>query len=398
MLDVSQGLAGPFAAMRLGDAGADVIKIEPVCGDSSRVMGPPFVDGESAVFLSINRNKRSLALDLGQPQGRDVLRLLCATADILIEDWGPGQAEAGGLSYDELRTTNPGLIWCSITPFGETGPMADLPGAEVVVQAMSDYMNSLGRMGDAPIRMGTDAANLNTGITASQAVTAALLARLRGGVGQRVSVSMLGTLLHLRGVQWTCMNNPDEWFGLYNDHYTRSPDHGYRTKDGRVYWGLRRGGSEDWKRLLAESGMDKHRNDPRFAEDGKDVHSWGRYAPEVKPLWEEAFIEKGLTRDDVIKLVLAVKGDAVPFSDYPTLDADEQVRQRGLFIDVEHPNTGTFRAVIPAWRFSDTPASVRLAPPSIGQHTREVLAAAGCDRARIDDLWAKGVVSGPQPT
>src|SRR3954471_6676111 len=202
IVDLTQGLCGPFGSMRLGDAGAEVIKIEPLSGDSARGMGPPFIGNESAVYLSLNRNKKSLALDLQKPEGQDIVRRLGAQADVFLEDLGPGEAEKLGLGYEDLQKLNPKLVYCSISAFGEAGPLRDLPGAELVIQAMADYTNSLGRIGEPPVRLGTDVASLNPGIFASQAVTAALFHRVRTGEGQRVAVSMLGTLLHMRGIMW----------------------------------------------------------------------------------------------------------------------------------------------------------------------------------------------------
>src|SRR5581483_5621491 len=234
VIDLTQGLCGPFGSMRLGDAGAEVIKIEPLTGDSSRVMGPPFLGDQSAVFLALNRNKKSVALDVHTSEGQELVRRLVTEADVVLEDLGPGQAEKLGLGYDALQKLNPKLVYCAISAFGEEGPLRDLPGAEFVVQAMADYTNSLGRIGEPPVRLGSDVASLNTGIFASQAVTAALFHRARKGEGQRVAVSMLGTLLHMRGIMWTSMSDPDEWYGFHLDHYTKPPDHGYKTKDGHV--------------------------------------------------------------------------------------------------------------------------------------------------------------------
>jgi crotonobetainyl-CoA:carnitine CoA-transferase CaiB-like acyl-CoA transferase len=392
ILDLTQGLCGPFAAMRLGDSGMEVIKVEPLEGDASRTMGPPFVGHESATFLSLNRNKKSIALDFESAEGIAIVRKLISNVDVVLEDWGPARLVALGLDYEDLMRTYPGLVWCSITAFGETGPMCELPGSELVVQALSDYPNSLGELGSEPVRMGTDAANMNCAIFASQGITAALFHKIRSGQGQRVCVSQLGALLHTRGLMWTAQSEPDDWFGLFNDHYTRGPDYGYRTKNGPVYWGLRRGDSEDWDRLLMELGMLEYLDDPRFANFGRNATSIGRYGPEVKPIWEHAFNEKDLRREQVIELILSVKGDAVPFADYATLLRHPQIAELEIVVDIERPTDGTFKAIGPVWRFSDTPAKISRPPPKLGQHTTEILASAGFENDDALRAIASGAV------
>jgi crotonobetainyl-CoA:carnitine CoA-transferase CaiB-like acyl-CoA transferase len=395
IVDLTQGLCGPFGSMRLGDAGAEVIKIEPLAGDFSRAMGPPFIGNESAVFLSLNRNKKSVALDLHKPEGQEIVRQLVTTADVLIEDLGPGEAEKLGLGYNTLRTLNPKLIYCAINAFGEEGPLRNMPGAELVVQAMADYTHSLGRIGEAPVRLGTDVASLNTGIFASQAVTAGLFHRARKGEGQRVSVSMLGTLLHMRGIMWTAMTDPDDWYGFHLDHYIKPPDHGYKTKDGHVYFGLRRGNSEDWDRLLISLGMVESLSDSRFAGFGRDATSIGRYAAEVKPLWEQGF--KEMTNEEVVQRIHDFNGDAVPFMEYPQLLSHPQIHALNIVQELDHPTAGKFKTIGPVWRFSDTPAKIQSPPPLLGQHTKEVLEKLGVSREERHRLENLGIVGKPSP-
>src|SRR6266849_4021873 len=390
IIDVTQGLCGPFGSMRLCDAGAEIIKIEPFFGDCARVMGPPFVGDESAVFLSLNRNKKSLALDMHKAEGQDIVRRLVAQADVLLEDLGPGEAEKLGLGDGDLRKLNPKLVYCAISAFGEEGPLRTLPGAELVIQAMADYTNSLGRIGEPPVRLGTDVASLNTGIFASQAVTAALFHRARGGQGQRVAVSMLGTLLHMRGIMWTAMTDPDDWYGFHLDSYTKPPDYGYKTKTGQVFFGLRRGSSEDWDRLMISLGLEEYINDPRFAGFGREATSIGRYAAEVKPVWEQAF--KDMSNEEVVRLVHEFSGDAVPFMDYSALFAQPQVQELNVVQDIDHPTAGTFKTIGPVWRFSDTAAKVQSPPPTLGQHTEEILKGLGLSREEIRRLKVTGVV------
>ncbi len=375
VIDLTQGLCGPFCTMQLGDAGAEVIKIEPPAGDFARRMGPPFVGDESAVYLSLNRNKKSVVLDLETSRGREAAALLARDADVLVEDFGPGAAEKFGLGYAQLRGANQKLVYCSITPFGEDGPLRHAPGSELVVQAMTEYTASLGRIGDPPVRVGADVASLNTGIFAAQAILAAVFHRLRTAEGQRVAVSEFGSLLHMRGIMWHSMSDPDDWYGFHLDHYTNPPDYGYQTKNGSLYFILRRGSSEEWDRLVMELGMEEVLADPRFADYGRAATSIGRYATEVKPIWEKAFAHR--TREEIIDLVKSVGGDAVPIMDYPSLLAHPQVAALEIIAEIDRHAAGRFKTVRPVARFSETPDSIRLPPPTLGQHTDEILRAAG---------------------
>jgi crotonobetainyl-CoA:carnitine CoA-transferase CaiB-like acyl-CoA transferase len=375
VLDFTQGLCGPFCTMQLGDGGAEVIKVEPPAGDFARRMGPPFIGDESAVFLSLNRNKKSVVIDLESSSGRETAARLAREADVVVEDFGPGAATTLGLDYAQLRAENPKLIYCSITPFGEEGPLRHLPGSELVVQAMAEYTTSLGRIGDPPVRVGADIASLNTGTFAAQAILGALFHRLRSGEGQRVAVSEFGALLHMRGIMWSSLCDPDDWYGFHLDHYIKPPDYGYQTKDGSFYFILRRGNSEDWDRLVMELGMEEALADPRFDDYGRAATSIGRYATEVKPIWEKAFANR--TREELVDLVKSIGGDAVPIMEYPELLAHPQVAALEVVAEIDHPTAGRLKTVRPVARLSDTPNSIRLAPPTLGQHTDEILRAAG---------------------
>lgn len=392
VIDVTQGLCGPFASMRLADAGADVLKIEPPgSGDCARGMGPPFVGEQSAIFLSLNRNKRSAAIDLDTDDGCALVRRLVADADVFLEDLGPGRAEAIGLGHADLATTNPGLITCSISAWGEKGPLRDLPGAEVVVQAMAEYTRSLGRIGEPPVRLGADVANLNTAVFASQAVTGALFHRLRTGTGQRVSVSMLRVLLHMRGIMWTSRTDPDGWWGFHLDHYTNPPEVGYRAGDGKLFFGLRRASSEDFDRLMIELGLTDHITDERFGNEGRDAAPLGKHVVAAKPVWEEAFSQH--TVEELRMMIQAAGGDAAEFNDYPSLVNHPQIDALEAVDEFDHPTAGAVRTIRPVARHSRSPSGIRTPPPLLGQHTDEALTDLGLSSAEIADLRAADIIA-----
>ena len=392
LIDLTQGLCGPYASMRLADAGVDVIKIEPpVAGDCARGMGPPFVGDESSVFLALNRNKRSAAIDLTTETGRDLVRRLVARADVVLEDLGPGKAEELGLGHHQLAADHPGLVTCSISAWGEAGPMRDLPGAELVVQAMAEYTRSLGRIGEPPVRVGADVANLNTAVFASQAVTAALFHRLRSGLGQRVAVSMLRVLLHMRGIMWASRTDPDNWWGFHLDHYTNPPETGYQAGDGRLFFGLRRASSEDFDRLMIDLGLVEHVADERFGNFGRDAAPLGKHVEEAKPIWESAFTQR--TVEELRTLIQSAGGDAVAFNDYQSLMSHPQIEALEAISSFEHPTAGTVRTVRPVARHAATPSDIRTPPPLLGQHTDEVLETIGVEAGHRAELRAAGVIA-----
>ena len=390
VIELAGGVSGPYCGLQLADLGADVVKVEPPGGDATRGWGPQFVGAQSAVFLSLNQSKRSLALDLEPEAARAAARALAERADVVIEDLGPGVAARLGLGYEDLALANPRLIYCAITPFGEAGPLANRPGSELVVQALAEYPRSLGRIGDPPVRVGTDIAGMNTGVFACQAIAAALFHRQLTGVGQRVAVSQLGTLLHLRGILWNAISDPDEWWGFHCDSYVKPPDHGYQTADGPIYFSLGRGDSEDWDQLLIEFGMTDVLADERFTGGGRNAISTGRYAHETKDRWEEAFADKPAA--EVLDILSRYHCNAVPMHDYPGLMAHPQVRQLGIVGENVTPDGLPHGTIRSPWQFGDLELAPRRPAPGLGEHSRQVLEEAGLPRPAVQALIDQGAV------
>jgi crotonobetainyl-CoA:carnitine CoA-transferase CaiB-like acyl-CoA transferase len=233
------------------------VKVEPPGGDPARRQGPTFLGETSVLFLALNRNKRSVLLNLEAPAERARLATLVGAADVLLHDRTPRQARALGLGPKAQTRRHSRLIHCSLTDFGPRGPLRDRRGSELVVQAMAEYSASLGTAGEPPLRLGADVANAAGAFFAFQAILAALIerdspGRKGSGKGQAVAVSLFGALLHLRGILWSSRSDPDEWYGFHLESATKPPDHGYQTADRPVYFSLGRGSDADWDRLLAE--------------------------------------------------------------------------------------------------------------------------------------------------
>ena len=291
VLDATQGYAGPFAGLLLADAGAEVIKIEPPCGDYSRGFAPEAVRGDSALFAALNRNKRSVVLDLDKEEDRRLYRNMAESMDIVLEDWGPGVAAGLGLGYEHLSVAKPDLVYCALSAYGERGPLRDLPGCELVFQAWSEYWKNLGPIGGHPPRVGADIVGLGTGAMATLGILAALYHRVRTGEGQRVAASMLGTMMCLRTAQWAAVTNPDSWDGTtYCNNQVRGSWSGYMTQDRPIYFNLNNTTEDQYLAILGELEMlDEVIADPRFGNGGRDAVGMGKHTGEVRGIWEKYF-------------------------------------------------------------------------------------------------------------
>jgi crotonobetainyl-CoA:carnitine CoA-transferase CaiB-like acyl-CoA transferase len=387
VVELGQGIPAAVAAMHLGDGGADVVKVETGDGDVARGMPPSWQSGESAVFVAVSRNKRSLRLDLATDSGRAVLYRLVAASDALVED--TDFTRELGLDLSGLLEDLPGLVHCRISGWGGNGPWADLPGAEIAAQMASEATTSLGVAGEPPIRLGTDAASTYAGIYAAQAVLAAIFRRFQDGEGQRVDVSLFGSMLVTRATLWAALSNPDEWGGFHTDSYLKPPDHGYQAKDGALTVVVGRMSPEQWDALFDDLGLgalDAEEKRLLRTEGG----STSRLTHITRPLWECGLSQ--FTVDEALEIFARHGANAYRVNDYPHLFAHPQTQHLRLLREVEGER-GPLTVMRPPWRFSDDTVGVRLPPPALGQHTREVLSELGYAADEVEALFAGGAVA-----
>jgi len=365
VLDLSRVLAGPYCTMILGDLGADVIKVEPPGGDETRRWGPPFVNGESAYFLAVNRNKRSIVLDLKTERGREVVRRIAARADILVENFRPGTLARLGLDLAELRERNPRLITLSISGMGATGPESGLPGYDFIVQAAGGLMSITGPPEGPPMKVGVAVVDLTTGMMAATALLAALHARHATGEGQHIDISLLETqVAWLANVAsaYLVTGEPPRRYG--NAHPTIVPYQTFDAADGP--FALAVGNDAQWQRLCAAIGRPDLAEDPRFRTNPDRVAN--REA--LVALLAEHF--RAAPAAEWIRRIAAADVPVGPVRTVPEVLESEQVKARGMIETVEHPTVGELRLVGIPFKFSATPASVRRPPPLLGEHTAEI--------------------------
>ena len=322
VVEASQGVSAPYASLMMALCGAEVVKIEPPGGDYARRFVPLGPEGEGAAFLQLNRNKKGIVLDPRTDEGRQELTALVRETDVFIEDWGPGKADELGLGYQDMERINPGLVYCAISAFGEKGPMKYLPGSELVVQAVSGVYRGLGEPGETPVRIGEDIAGLSTGLMAFQGVMGALLHRNKTGEGQRVAVSMLGSLLNIWGALWSAYSNPDDWRGQYCDNDIGPRGYGIRARDGEVSFVIptfgRQGAEEEQVTFLLELarelGIKEITENPALSaaeQDPSRTQLWLRDQLRQNPgIWEKYFRE--MSTEEVVQRIFHGPTIAVP--------------------------------------------------------------------------------------
>jgi crotonobetainyl-CoA:carnitine CoA-transferase CaiB-like acyl-CoA transferase len=395
--DCSTVLAGPYATMLLADLGADVVKVEPPEGDATRGWGPPWVgEGTSrtaAYFLAVNRNKRSLRLDLKAEPGREVLRRLLARADVLVENHRVGGFARLGFDDATLEALNPRLVHLAISGYGATGPEAATPGYDFIVQAVSGLMSITGFAdGDVagePTKVGVAISDLTTGMLGAVAVLAALSGRDRPGSpttgrGQRIDISLLeSTLAWLTNQAQNYFVTGEAPVRLGNAHPNIVPYETFATADGEIAIAV--GSERQWQRFAAAIGSPKLTDDPRFIANADRVAN----RAELRRIVAERLAAEPSAR--WLDRLAAAEVPAGPINDLAGAFAMPQVEARGLLVDVEHPLLGRLRQVGPPFALAATPAAVRTPPPLLGEHADEILAELGYEAGTAADLRAQGV-------
>ncbi|MCV3738840.1 CoA transferase [Rhizobium sp. TRM96647] len=385
VLDCSIAMAGPFAAQRLGDLGADVVKIEPVTGEWQRHVSAGGAKGNriNVSFLSLNRNKRSLAIDLKSPEGKAVLLDLVKDADVFLQNYRPGVAARLGVDYETLSKLNPRLVYVSMSGYGESGPYLDRPGQDLILQGMSGAMLSAGREGEAPTAAGQYLVDAVAAYNAFEGALAALLHRERTGEGQLVQVNMLDAITNIQMQElsvFTVAGKPQARSAEPHAHvYIRAPYGAFATSDGYIivaFPPLRKFGE-----IIGE---------PSFLTMDDETDSWAQ-RDHIFARTRERLLAR--TSAEWLSLLRAADIWCGPVYGYEELLKDEQIRHNGTFVEYDHPTEGRIKTPGFPINFSRTPSRVDRGAPVTGQHSREVLKEAGFAPERIEKLLATGVVA-----
>ena len=390
VLDLTQILAGPMCTMVLADMGADVIKVEkPNGGDDNRRMAPPFFKDWSAGFLAVNRNKRSLALDLRGEAGRGVFRRLVKDADVVVENFRPGVMERLGLGYEELKGINPRLVYCTISGFGSTGPARNRGGFDLVAQGVSGLMSITGHPNSPPAKVGVPVTDLTAGLFGANGIMASYIHALKTGEGQMVDTSLMEA-----GIAYTVWES-SVYFAdgeipgpLGSAHRTSAPYQALRTKDG--YLNLGAATQPTWEQLCRAIGREDLMEDVRFK------NPWDRKAreEELAALLEETFSSEDT--EHWLALLDAAGVVAGPIYNMEQVYQDPQVLARKMLVDFEDPELGVIRNIGVPVKLSETPGRIRRRAPALGEHSEEILLERGFSQEEVDGLLADGTILGNQ--
>ena len=386
IVDLTRVLSGPYCTMLLADMGARVIKVEqPGRGDDTRAWGPPFVGKESAYFLSINRNKESLTLDFKSEEGRRILGQLIGKSDVVVENFRPGAMARLGLDYATLAPKHPRLVHCSISGFGQDGPRRDQPGYDAVIQAEGGLMSVTGDADGRPFRVGLAVTDMVAGLLAAQGIILALFARDRSGKGQQVDISMLDGVISLLSYHASIyLTTGAESKRVGNRHATIAPYDTFAASDGELFLAV--GNDDQFQRFCRTTGLTHLLADDRFATNPARVRNEGALKQLLEP------VMRARTRADWIRDLTAAGVPCGAVKSVPEALTDPQVSARRMIEAVEHAVLGPMKVLGTPIKLSDTPASVRTAPPTLGQHTDTVLAELGLSVSDIARLRKQDII------
>lgn len=381
VIDLTRVLGGPYCTQILADHGADVVKVEPPQGDETRDWGPPFLGERAAYFEGVNRNKRSIALDLGRPEGREVLLRLLEGADVLIENFKPGSLEKWGLGYEEvLKQRFPRLIHCRVTGFGADGPLGGFPGYDAVIQAMSGMLSVNGAPESGPVRVGTPMVDMGTGLNAAIAILMAIIERGRSGTGQSLDVTLYDcavALLHPQAANYLMSGKAPVLTG--NAHPNIYPYDVFQSRNKPIFLAI--GNNGQFRKLCAHLGVPELGEDPDYASNAD--RSRNRIA--LKTRLEAALADRD--GDEICEQLLQQGVPAGPVNTIPEVMTHPHTLHRGMRAEL-----GDYAATGIPVKMSRTPGSVRRPPPAFSESAREVLAEAGFGADEVDRLFAEGVV------
>jgi crotonobetainyl-CoA:carnitine CoA-transferase CaiB-like acyl-CoA transferase len=386
VVDLSRFIAGPYCTMKLGDMGAEVIKVEtPGKGDDSRELGPPFLEGESAYYLSFNRNKKSITLNLREQEAREILQQLIAEADVFVENFRIGITAKMGLTYDDVKKIKDDIIYCSITGYGHNSPYREKPSFDVMIQGEAGLMSITGFPDGPPQRLGVAIADIMGGFHAVEGILLSLLSKNKTGQGQFVDVSLMDSIIAILTYQagnFLATGKAPNRVG--NRHPMITPYESFETKDGYVIFAV--GNQRLWESFVKALGRPELNEDYRFT----DMKSRNQHPAELKAIIEE--LTKQKKTEEWVKIMEA---SGVPCGRIRTIDQvlnDPHVQIREMVVEQKHPLAGNIKLIGVPTKLSLTPGAVTIPPPTLGQHTEEILRNLGYDAVKIAALRQRGVI------
>jgi len=386
VIELAHIMAGPVAGLMLADMGADVIKVEKLSGDDTRRFVPPTIEGESAAFLMMNRNKRGIVLDLKSEDGRHALQRLVRDADVLIENYRFGTMEKLGLGYESLRQLNPGLIYCEVSGFGRTGPYAHRGGFDLIAQGMSGLMSITGEApGRQPVKVGAPISDITAGVVAAMGIAAAYAHKLKTGQGQKVDTSLFeAAITHTYWQSAIAFATGESPQAMGSAHPLNAPYQAFQTADGWINIGA--ANQANWERMLTLIEAQELNDDPRFSSNAMRIENRVVLAETLSLVflkhstahWLDAFEKAGVPAGPVLSIT--------------EMHADPQALARDMIVSTDHPIAGQVKTIGHPVKFSETPGGVKRPAPLMGQHTAEVLSEIGYSESEMALMAAAGVI------